>query len=184
MRYLFRTSKYYHLYFSKLGQDIAPWPFFLSFPGIRPEIKTGLNAPTPQFIYKKKQKNRAGIREDTMDHTFVNKTIVAFNELISSVDENSVTTTGMGDAGDIVILLGAASPNQLAAMVLLGSYPFLMLSGDNPRDVAERLSNAIEKFDQIGKQAMETNAQFGEDFERAMTVAFNRTIDDSFSKSE
>lgn len=51
-----------------------------------------------------------------MDHTFVNKTIVAFNELISSVDENSVTTTGMGDAGDIVILLGAASPNQLAAM--------------------------------------------------------------------
>lgn len=119
-----------------------------------------------------------------MDHTFVNKTIVAFNELISSVDENSVTTTGMGDAGDIVILLGAASPNQLAAMVLLGSYPLLMLSGDNPRDVAERLSNAIEKFDQIGKQAMETNAQFGEDFERAMTVAFNRTIDDSFSKSE
>lgn len=108
-----------------------------------------------------------------MDHTFVNKTIVAFNELISSVDENSVTTTGMGDAGD-----------QLAAMVLLGSYPFLMLSGNNPRDVAERLSNAIEKFDQIGKQAMETNAQFGEDFERAMTVAFNRTIDDSFSKSE
>ena len=70
-----------------------------------------------------------------MDHTFVNKTIVAFNELISSVDENSVTTTGMGDAGDIVILLGAASPNQLAAMVLLGSYTFLMLSGDNPRDI-------------------------------------------------
>ena len=122
--------------------------------------------------------------EDAMDNAFVNKTIVAFNELISSVDENSVTTTRMGDVGDIVILLGAASPNQLAAMVLLGSYPFLMLSGDNPRDVAERLSDAIEKFDQVGKQAMETNAQFGEDFENAITVAFNRTLMDNFSKSE
>ena len=119
-----------------------------------------------------------------MDNAFVNKTIVAFNELISSVDENSVTTTRMGDVGDIVILLGAASQNQLAAMVLLGSYPFLMLSGDNPRDVAERLSDAIEKFDQVGKQAMETNAQFGEDFESAITVAFNRTLMDNFSKSE
>ena len=122
--------------------------------------------------------------EGTMSNAFVNKTIVAFNELISSVDENSVTTTKMGDAGDIVILLGAASPNQLAAMVLLGSYPFLMLSGDNPRDIAERLSDAIEKFDQVGKQAMETNAQFGEDFENVMSVAFNRTLVDDFSKSE
>ena len=122
--------------------------------------------------------------EDSMDNSFVNKTIIAFNGLISSVDENSVTTTHMGDAGDVVILLGAASPNQLAAMVLLGSYPFLMLSGDNPRDVAERLSDALDKFDQVGKQAMETNAQFGEDFESAMSVAFNRTLTDSFLKSE
>ena len=119
-----------------------------------------------------------------MDNAFVNKTIVAFNGLISSVDENSITTTHMGEAGDIVILLGAASPNQLAAMVLLGSYPFLMLSGDNPRDVAERLSDALDKFDQVSKQAMETNTQFGEDFENAMSMAFNRTLMDDFSKSE
>ena len=122
--------------------------------------------------------------EGSMNNAFVNKTIVAFNGLISSVDENSVTTTHMGEAGDIVILLGAASPNQLAAMVLLGSYPFLMLSGDNPRDVAERLSDALDKFDQVSKQAMETNTQFGEDFENAMSMAFNRTLMDDFSKSE
>lgn len=122
--------------------------------------------------------------EGSMNNAFVNKTIVAFNGLISSVDENSVTTTHMGEAGDIVILLGAASPNQLAAMVLLGSYPFLMLSGDNPRDVAERLSDAIEKFGQITKQAMETNIPFGEDFDNTMSMAFNRTLMDDFSKSE
>lgn len=122
--------------------------------------------------------------EGSMNNAFVNKTIVAFNGLISSVDENSITTTHMGEAGDIVILLGAASPNQLAAMVLLGSYPFLMLSGDNPRDVAERLSDALDKFDQVSKQAMETNTQFGEDFENAMSMAFNRTLMDDFSKSE
>lgn len=119
-----------------------------------------------------------------MNNAFVNKTIVAFNELISSVDENSVTTSHMGDEGDIVILLGATDKNKLAAMVLLGSYPFLMLSGDNPRDVAERLSDVLEKFGQITKQAMEPNIPFGEDFDNIMSIAFARTLEDNFGESE
>lgn len=50
-----------HLYFSSSGQDIVPWPFFcILFPGLRPEIKTGLDAPNPNLFTKKNKKNRAG----------------------------------------------------------------------------------------------------------------------------
>ena len=116
-----------------------------------------------------------------MDHTFINKTIVAFNGLISSVTENSVVTTGIGDKGDVVILLGAVSQNQLAATVFLGSYPLLTLSGDNPRDIAERLSNTLDQLDNITEQAIKDNSQFGEYFEHAIEVAFYRTLKNQFS---
>ena len=51
-----------------------------------------------------------------MDTTFVNKIIVAFNELISELGEDSVGVCGLKNDGRMTILLGATSPKSIGSI--------------------------------------------------------------------
>ena len=61
MRYLFRTNKYYHLYFSSSGQDNILAIFFV-FSGHTPGNKNGAYRPDTPIYLQKNKKNRAGTR--------------------------------------------------------------------------------------------------------------------------
>lgn len=117
-----------------------------------------------------------------MDTAFVNKIIVAFNELIADLDEDSVGVCGLKNDGRMTILLGATSPTKLAASIVMNGGAIFSLSDTNPRDIAERIDNALDEFDAIATKIDDENVEFDDSFNFQISAAFHHTMN-NFPKS-
>ena len=113
-----------------------------------------------------------------MDTTFVNKIIVAFNELISELGDDSVGVCGLKNDGRMTILLGAASPSQLAASVIMNGGTIFSLSDTNPRAIAERIDDALDEFNTIAQKIDNENVEFDDSFNFQISAAFHHAIHD------
>lgn len=113
-----------------------------------------------------------------MDTTFVNKIIVAFNELIADLEEDSVGVLGLKNDGRITILLDATSPTKLAASIIMGDSAIFSLSDTNPRDIAERIDTALDEFDTIATKIDDENAEFDDSFNFQISAAFHHAMHD------
>lgn len=111
-----------------------------------------------------------------MDTTFVNKIIVAFNELIADLEEDSVGVCGLKNDGRMTILLGATSPTKLAASIIMNGGAIFSLSDTNPRDIAERLDKALDEFDAIAQKIDNENVEFDDSFNFQISEAFHHTM--------
>ena len=100
-----------------------------------------------------------------MDTTFVNKIIVAFNELISELGDDSVGVCGLKNDGRMTILLGAASPSQLAASIIMNGGTIFSLSDTNPRAIAERMDKVLDEFNAIAQKLDDENVTFDDNFD-------------------
>ena len=111
-----------------------------------------------------------------MDTTFVNKIIVAFNELISELGEDSVGVCGLKNDGRMTILLGATSPSQLAASVIMNGGTIFSLSDTNPIAIAERMDKALDEFNAIAQKLDNENVEFDDSFNFQISEAFHHTM--------
>ena len=118
-----------------------------------------------------------------MDTTFVNKIIIAFNELISELGDDSVGVCGLKNDGRMTILLGVASPSQLAASVIMNGGTIFSLSDTNPRAIAERMDKALDEFNAIATKIDDENVEFDDSFNFQISAAFHHSMHD-ISNSE
>ena len=113
-----------------------------------------------------------------MDTTFVNKIIIAFNELISELGDDSVGVCGLKNDGRMTILLGVTSPSQLAASVIMNGGTIFSLSDTNPRAIAERMDKALDEFNAIATKIDDENVEFDDSFNFQISAAFHHAMHD------
>ena len=167
-----------HLSFYKVRSRGNLWPFFYTFSGHTPGNKNGAYRPDTPIYLQKKLKNCARYRRRRMDTTFVNKIIVAFNELISELGEDSVGVCGLKNDGRMTILLGVTSPSQLAASVIMNGGTIFSLSDTNPRAIAERMDKALDEFNAIAQKLDDENVTFDDNFDFKISAAFHHAMHD------
>lgn len=167
-----------HLSFYKVRSRGNLWPFFYTFSGHTPGNKNGACRPDAPIYLQKKLKNCARYRRRRMDTTFVNKIIVAFNELISELGEDSVGVCGLKNDGRMTILLGVTSPSQLAASVIMNGGTIFSLSDTNPRAIAERMDKALDEFNAIAQKLDDENVTFDDNFDFKISAAFHHAMHD------
>ena len=76
----------------------------------------------------------------------------------------------------MTILLGATSPSQLAASVIMNGGTIFSLSDTNPRAIAERMDKALDEFNAIAQKLDDENVTFDDSFNFQISAAFHHTM--------
>lgn len=113
-----------------------------------------------------------------MSIDFINEVIITFNQLINDLEDGAVAVSAMSNDDDGTILLGVTDHDKLAASLVFGDYPLFSFSGTNPRDIAERLEDTLDKLSQISTNINKTNSEFDDDTVRGINLAFGAAFRD------